>query len=1169
MSDTPHVSGHELILVLGMHRSGTSALTGLLSCLGVALSDVLVEAGPDNPTGFFEHAEIWQLDHELLKALGSNWDDPGPLPEDWLQYEQTGDVAERIGRILDRDFAGAGLAAIKDPRMCRLVPLWRRIAHSRGLSLKTVWIVRDPVDVAASLVRRDGLDLEQALWVWLRYNLEAETHSRGLQRAMVRYESLLYDWPAAARQIEHALGVSWPRPWKQAAPLADRLIDPSLNHYQGQTDISGLDEPLRGWVIAIRDALRDQPGDLETLFDSIRRDVARLDQQMTVCWPLARRLRLQKEEAERASQQAWHDLQWHVRERENLVEKTEDLKSAKDRLTRERASLETARDSLETELAQIQQSRSWRITRPLRVAAWQLRRAAGRLPEQTALPETETFDPSQADEAALQTEAPDAAMAYSNIEFVTEPGPSTDSADSAIIPASKADAAQRVTVETPRRILIASPDFVGPIRNGGIGTAFTALAQRLAAAGHEVTVLYTLGDYCEDGSPITSWVRHYAEQSIHFVPLRAEKNEPKLDAPWYCWHAYRVYLWLKSHADEFDLVYFPEWRGEAYYALLAKKTGVAFDRLCFIVVSHSPTVWAEGGNYCLPPWLDSLDLEFMERKVVEMADWLVSPSQYLVDWMQGRGWSLPARTRVMQNLLPFAHTPAATEAIAGTVVREWVFFGRLEIRKGLKIFIDGLLRLAPAQRKKHRITFLGKAITNDQFDSIQYIRDRLGDQEDTCRIITGYDRDQALAYLGEPGRVAVIASLVENSPYTVLECLVAGIPFISADVGGIGELVHPEDREQALFRPTPAALATALSELDARVCHAARPAQRPDATEKQWLNFQDEAVAALPADGDDAAPSPHITVCLTHYERPVMLATALDSLRQQSYKDFDVVLVDDGSTSQQARDYLDSLHSEFEQYGWQLIRQENAYLGAGRNTAARQGRGEYLLFMDDDNIAKPDELAVFARAAVRTGADVLTAVSDVFHGDAETPMNSVSRHLWIPLGSAPSLGVFRNAFGDANALVRRETFEQVGGFTEDYGIGHEDWEFFGRAVLSGARLMLVPEPLFWYRVDSQSMLLSGESAVNDARSIRPYQEKLPDGLGDALAYALQLHRNRESGRLGVDAEPMRGSARVRSAYRAGRQAFNNPILRAKFSAVRRQYGWREAVSRALRYAKQK
>ena len=821
-------------------------------------------------------------------------------------------------------------------------------------------------------------------------------------------------------------------------------------------------------------------------------------------------------------------------------------------------------------MTEIRQSPRWGITRPLRVATSRLRRAFGRLPEHTASPESETAESSQPEDVALRSDAAAPPMPDSDIELVTQASPQIESGDSASVRVGKEQSAQRVPAETPRRILIASPDFVGPIRNGGIGTAFTALAQRLAAAGHEVTVLYTLGDYCEDGAHIASWARHYAGQSIRFVPLRAEKNEPKLDAPWYCWHAYRVYLWLKTHADEFDLVYFPEWRGEAYYALLAKQTGVAFDQLCFVVVSHSPTVWAEGGNYRLPPRLDSLDLEFMERKVVEMADWLVSPSQYLVDWMRGRGWSLPARTRVMQNLLPFALEREAVEAVAGTVVCEWVFFGRLEIRKGLKLFIDAVLRMEPAQREAHRITFLGKPIADEQFDSVRYIRDRLGKKEGACRIITGYDRDQALAYLREPGRVAVIASLVENSPYTVLECLSEGIPFIAADVGGIGELVHPEDRKRALFRPTRAALATALSELDAGAYRAARPTQSSDATEQQWLNFQDEAVAAPPASGDDdVAPSPHITVCLTHYERPAMLASALASLRQQTYDDFDVVLIDDGSTSEEARNYLDSLRAGFEQRGWQLIRQENAYLGAARNAAARHARGEYLLFMDDDNIAKPDELAVFARAAARTGADVLTTVSDVFQGDAETPVPSVSRHLWIPLGSAPSLGVFRNAFGDANALVRKATFERVGGFTEDYGIGHEDWEFFARAVLSGARLMLIPEPLFWYRVGLQSMLQSGQAAVNDARSIRPYQEKLPDGLGDALAYALQLHRSQESGRLGLDSEQVRGAARMRSAYRAGRQALNNPILRAKFNAVRRQYGWREAISRALHYAARK
>ena len=70
------------------------------------------------------------------------------------------------------------------------------------------------------------------------------------------------------------------------------------------------------------------------------------------------------------------------------------------------------------------------------------------------------------------------------------------------------------------------------------------------------------------------------------------------------------------------------------------------------------------------------------------------------------------------------------------------------------------------------------------------------------------------------------------------------------------------------------------------------------------------------------------------------------------------------------------------------------------------------------------------------------------------------------------VGVFRNCFGDANALVRRTTFEALGGFTEDSGVGHEDWELWVRAVLRGYHILVVPEPLYWYRVLASGGMLA-------------------------------------------------------------------------------------------------
>src|ERR1051325_5156798 len=117
----PLVPG-EAVCILGMHRSGTSALAGVLNRLGVGLGDQPMPTGFDNVRGFWEHIELVGVHQQLLAALGSDWDDPLPLAEDWWRTPTVLPFRQQIAEIVRRDFANAPLWGIKDPRLCRLWP---------------------------------------------------------------------------------------------------------------------------------------------------------------------------------------------------------------------------------------------------------------------------------------------------------------------------------------------------------------------------------------------------------------------------------------------------------------------------------------------------------------------------------------------------------------------------------------------------------------------------------------------------------------------------------------------------------------------------------------------------------------------------------------------------------------------------------------------------------------------------------------------------------------------------------------------------------------------------------------------------------------------------------------------------------------------------------------
>jgi len=133
--------------------------------------------------------------------------------------------------------------------------------------------------------------------------------------------------------------------------------------------------------------------------------------------------------------------------------------------------------------------------------------------------------------------------------------------------------------------------------------------------------------------------------------------------------------------------------------------------------------------------------------------------------------------------------------------------------------------------------------------------------------------------------------------------------------------------------------------------------------------------------------------------------------------------------------------------------------------AARMAKGKYLLFMDDDNIAKPDELSTFLKVSEKMGhPPIMTCFTDYFQ--SLTAPKDVRVHK-VPscvfLGNAVELGLFKNTFGDANMFIDAHVFRQLGGFSEEEGLAYEDWDLLARAALSGIRIEVVPLSLFWKR----------------------------------------------------------------------------------------------------------
>lgn len=225
-----------VLLVLGMHRSGTSVLTSIIATLGVGISRDLLGSDANNEAGYWESYVVNRQMERLLKAAGSSWHDWRPLdlssvPAADLEAIR-GVLVQEVRARLDAD----PVWVLKDPRNCRAVPLWKEIVDEAGGEPLFLLAVRRPSEVAASLARRDDMPREKALMLWARHVLDAEYETRGEQRATVSHDALMEDWHATLKPTFETLGIPWP---DDARERADDRIREDLRHNRSDAAESG------------------------------------------------------------------------------------------------------------------------------------------------------------------------------------------------------------------------------------------------------------------------------------------------------------------------------------------------------------------------------------------------------------------------------------------------------------------------------------------------------------------------------------------------------------------------------------------------------------------------------------------------------------------------------------------------------------------------------------------------------------------------------------------------------------------------------------------------------------------------------------------------------------------------------------------------------------------
>ena len=222
----------QAILVVGMHRSGTSALTGVLVSLGAATPRTPIKPNASNPKGFWESEVLMRFHDRLLASSGSHWADWRRFNPDWAALPAISDFADELRGLIKQEFGNARQFVIKDPRICRLLPFWLDQLQDLDIEPRVVLSLRNPLEVAKSLEARDGISPRTSLLLWLRHMLDAEAETRHLPRSVVGYGELITDWRGVVDRLTRELGFNWVRRSAKVEREIDAFLTSGLRHHQ-------------------------------------------------------------------------------------------------------------------------------------------------------------------------------------------------------------------------------------------------------------------------------------------------------------------------------------------------------------------------------------------------------------------------------------------------------------------------------------------------------------------------------------------------------------------------------------------------------------------------------------------------------------------------------------------------------------------------------------------------------------------------------------------------------------------------------------------------------------------------------------------------------------------------------------------------------------------------
>jgi len=555
-------------------------------------------------------------------------------------------------------------------------------------------------------------------------------------------------------------------------------------------------------------------------------------------------------------------------------------------------------------------------------------------------------------------------------------------------------------------------------------------------------------------------------------------------------HSMAVHRSLRRlHAQTpFDRVHISADNGEGYFTLRAARTLGEFDHTTISVAVHSPTVVRRFLDRRLSATTEDALADHTEWNAMSEADVLVSQTREQFDALDAAadaaGWLDRIRTpqRIVTGVVLDPSTVARAPAPARASLPVVLAFGPLRLSSGAHTLVAAAQRLLAAGDEL-AVRFVGADLALAPFDKVMsgWLQRKIGSAwTDRFRVepppspgptgFSGADAGGIGEALAHGPRVVCFPGADAGCAGAAWEAMAAGACVVAVVGSPAADLIEHE--RTGLIAPAndPAGLAATLHRVlsDPRLSDRLGATARSDVAHLPSINpvpTKPPAPRAGAPAGVDRSPRarsagdvPRVTVLVPFYNLGAWFPDTLRSIRAQTFTDYEILVVDDGSTDPLSLDLLDRLPEQ----GVRVLRRTNGGSSAARNTGFRAARSELILQVDADDILHPryleTTLGAFERDRTGRLAVACTPIR-IFFESPERPANSG----WIPLGFDRELLPFINVGATASCLVRRDAVLSVGGYDE-FLPAHEDWDLWCAMAAAGFTSSIIPEFLFFYRV---------------------------------------------------------------------------------------------------------